>query len=89
MAMSERRETDPDEVIELNGTPTKIRDLPRADAAMHGYGHILGPGEGWRKVLPGNWPYTPQACRRAGGTWPGIWIDPEHLACTGCGLDCT
>jgi len=82
-------EVSPDEIVEVNGVPTRIGDLPPGDAAMFGYGHVLGPGESWRKVLPGDWPYTPKTCRRAGGVWPGTWIDPEHLACTGCGLDCT
>jgi hypothetical protein len=85
----EPREADPGEVVDFNGEPTRIRDLPPAMAAMFGYGHILSPGAEWRKVLPGVWPYTPQTCRRSDCAWPGTWIDDEHLACTGCGLDCT
>lgn len=88
MAASEPREVNPDDIVDLDGIPTRIRDLPRLEAALFGYGHVLIPSDG-REVLPGAWPYTPETCRRADGTWPGTWIDPEHLACTGCGLDCT
>ena len=34
------------------------------------------------------WPYTPNMCLLANNT-RGVWVDPQHLACPGCGLDMT
>jgi hypothetical protein len=65
-------------------------DLPRAEAAMFGYGHLPGPGESWRKVIPGAYPYTPRTCRRGDGLHPGTWLSGgTTLVCGGCGLDVT
>lgn len=83
-------ECNPDEIIEINGDPVRIREMPPADAALYGYGHQLGYGDQWRKQIPGAYPYTPETCRRAGGLFPGTWLfGGTVLVCTGCGLDCT
>lgn len=81
----------PDELIEVNGVPTKIRDLPPIERAMFGYGHFpLGPGEQWRKVQPGEWEYTPETCLLATVEGTSTWSsDGKILVCDGCGLDCT
>lgn len=83
-------EVNPDEIVEINGEPIRISDLPPPEAAMYGYGHWLGHGEHWRKVIPGAYPYTPETCRRADGLFPGTWLfGGTVLVCTGCGLDVT
>ena len=83
-------ESDPDETVRINGVALRVRDLPRAAAAMYGYGHVLPPGDQWREVTPAAWPYRPETCRRAGGLWPGAWLfGGTVLVCTGCGLDVT
>lgn len=83
-------ECDPGEIIEINGAPMMIRDLSPAHAAMFGYGHHLGYGDRWRRVIPGAYPYKPETCRRADGLFPGTWLfSGTVLVCTGCGLDIT
>lgn len=75
--------------IEYDGVEMAVADIPSVfDRAMLGYGHFPSPGG--RPVLdvPGRaWPYTPETCPT--DDCEGEWIDPQHLVCTGCGLDCT
>lgn len=79
--------TDLNQIVELNGISLKIRELPISERPFFGYGHFPSHGIG-RTILPGNWPYTFDTCLEADNP-RGVWIDDEHLACTGCGLDST
>ena len=81
---------DPDEIVEFNGMPTAIKNLPVVHRVLCGMGHDM-----WliqrekREVIPGNWPYIPEDCLRAGET-KRVWInDGQDLVCPGCGIDCT
>lgn len=81
---------DPRAIVTYNGKRVAIEDLPSALLrTMSGYGH-LGPFQ--RPVIERidgkSWPYTPNMCLLADNP-RGVWIDPEHLACPGCGLDVT
>lgn len=81
---------DPRATIKYNGVEIRVEDLPTADLrASMGYGHY-GPFR--RPVIERtdgkSWPYTPNMCLLAANT-RGVWVDPEHLACPGCGLDMT
>lgn len=81
---------DPRATVALNGVEVAIEDLPTASLrASMGYGHI-GPFQ--RPVIERTdgkqWLYTPNMCLIA-DNMRGVWVDPEHLACPGCGLDVT
>lgn len=81
---------DPASTVTYNGVETKIEDLPTADLrAGLGYGHY---GPFLRPVVERTdgkqWPYTPNMCLLASNS-KGVWVNPEHLACPGCGLDIT
>lgn len=81
---------DPQEIVLYDGVPFAIEDLPSAGLrAMHGYGHT-NPFD--RDVVTRtdgkSWPYTPNTCLLADNP-KGVWVDPEHLACPGCGRDGT
>lgn len=81
---------DPRAIITYNGESMAIEDVPSSEIrASLGYGHF-GPFS--RPVIERtdgkNWPYTPNMCLLAGNI-RGVWVDPEHLACPGCGLDMT
>jgi hypothetical protein len=81
---------DPTAVLRADGEEIKIEDLPTAGLrAMMGYGHtepflrpIIERTDGKQ------WPYTPNMCLLASNP-KGVWVDPQHLACPGCGLDFT
>lgn len=82
--MSECSCGDPGTVI-LDGVETRIADLDDKNLrAMFGYGHF-NPYH--RSVLPGDWPHIPDTCQPDNHV--GVWLDESHLACSGCGLDCT
>lgn len=76
--------------IDYNGVNMAVADIPDAWLrAMLGYGHLPSM-VGRRPVLdiPGRtWPYAPATCPT--DDYKGEWIDPQHLVCAGCGLDCT
>jgi hypothetical protein len=81
---------DPQAPVTYNGVSFTIEDLPTSGLrAMFGYGH---PAPFSRAVIlrtdGKQWPYTPNMCLLAGNP-KGIWVDPQHLACPGCGLDMT
>lgn len=81
---------DPAATVTYGTEDVKIEDLPSADLrASLGYGHY-GPFS--RPVIERTdgkqWPYTPNMCLLA-ANYRGVWVDPEHLACPGCGLDIT
>lgn len=81
---------DPRAVIRYNGESMAIEDVPSSEIrASLGYGHY-GPFS--RPVIKRtdgkSWPYTPNMCLLAGNI-RGVWVDPQHLACPGCGLDMT
>ena len=80
-----------DEVVELDGVPTAIRDLPREIAVMFGYGHPHLPGEEWRhQAHSGDYPYTTDTCLLADEPGTNTWLDNgEFLACNGCGFNGT
>jgi hypothetical protein len=89
-AISLNTPVNPGEIIIYNGVPTAIEDLPTANLrALAGYGH---PEPFHRPVieLPEGieWAYTPNMCLVASGH-RGVWVDNEHLACPGCGMDFT
>ena len=83
---------DPYKLLMYNGQPTRIMNLPTQDLrALSGYGHqesdirqrsIVPLPDGFR------WQWKPQECRVADG-FRGVWVDEEHLACPGCGMDFT
>jgi hypothetical protein len=79
---------DLDEIVIVDAVPARIGDMTWPHGAPYGYGHMAIYKANGREQLPGDWRWTPQTCLAAGGG-QGIWIDPEHLACPGCGLDCT
>lgn len=88
MAPTELALVDPDEVIEYNFKPTKIRDLPQDARAGMGMGHFPEHIRAY-ETHPGDWPYTPEECLNAIST-VGVWInDGQNLVCPGCGLDGT
>lgn len=81
---------DPRAIVTYNGQSYTIEDLPTALLrTMSGYGHIK-PFR--RRVIERtdgkSWPYTPNMCLIADNP-RGVWVDPQHLACPGCGLDVT
>ena len=78
--------TNIDEIVNYNGKDIKIRDLPMSERPFFGYGHF--PSHIVRPLIPGDWPYTPSTCLEA-DSMTGVWVDDEHLACTGCGADFT
>jgi len=73
------------QVIEVDGVPTRLGDIPYPLRSMFGYGHIRERG---RQVAPGDWPFTPETCERA-DDGQGVWLTPQLLVCPGCGLDGT
>jgi hypothetical protein len=80
----------PQSPVTYNGVSIAIEDLPTADLrASLGYGHYK-PFH--RPIIQRTdnkpWPYTPNMCLIA-TNHKGVWVDPEHLACPGCGLDMT
>lgn len=83
---------DPKAEIDYNGEVYAIEDVPSVLArAMLGYGHDSSDIVRREHLTrPDNepWAYTPQTCLVASGH-RGVWIDPEHLCCPGCGLDFT
>lgn len=81
---------DPAALVNYNGVPTKIEDLPTAELrAMAGYGHFHPfHREVIQRTDGKQWPYTPNMCLLANNQ-TGVWVDPAHLACPGCGMDLT
>lgn len=75
-----------------NGEKYAIEDLPSpALRAMMGYGHHpVDLPRRERLTRPDNvpWTYTPETCLIASNV-KGVWLDAEHLACPGCGVDYT
>lgn len=90
-AMSKKAPVDPERIIEHNGVPTKLEDLPTAsDRAMFGYGHFQPFSRPVNERPDGvNWPYTPNMCLVADQHTNWVWVDSEHLSCPGCGIDGT
>jgi hypothetical protein len=79
---------DPSTTVMHEGVETKIEDLPTAELrALAGYGHFNPfSSEVLERPDGKQWPYTPNMCLIA--TNPGgVWLDPEHLACPGCGKE--
>lgn len=77
----------PNEVIEYNGSPMRIKDVP--DTATR---HFLGLGHFRedRPTLPGAWPYSPENCIYTDPCEGNKWVNGgQTLVCTGCGLDVT
>jgi hypothetical protein len=74
--------------VTYKGVAMAVADVPNPYLrAMLGYGHYPDHN---RPVLAGGWPWTPATCPT--DDYPesvGIWLDEEHLACRGCGLDIT
>jgi hypothetical protein len=68
----------------------RVEDLPTAQLrAQFGYGHF--PAFRNEVVLRPDgvlWRYTPNMCLVA-DLGRGVWVDPSHLVCPGCGLDVT
>lgn len=81
---------DPKTTTDYRGDEIAIEDLPTPELrASFGYGHfqpfnrnVIHRPDG---VL---WPYTPNMCLVA-DIGKGVWLDEDHLACPGCGLDFT
>lgn len=81
---------DPTAILRSDGEEIRIEDLPTAEMrAMMGYGHFQPFHRPVIERTDGKqWPYTPNMCLLANNP-KGVWVDPEHLACPGCGLDGT
>jgi hypothetical protein len=81
--------TDLKHEVEYNGQVVATRDLPAPIRHHFGYGHFPEQGDAVIPHPEGKiWPYTPDTCLRADDL-SGLWVDSEHLACPGCGLDVT
>lgn len=84
---------DPYKLILHNGRATRIVDLPTADLrALSGLGHQPSDIR-QRDIIPwplqeGKWLWKPWECRVSDG-FRGVWVDDQHLACPGCGMDFT
>lgn len=91
-AMNDRLVTDPKGLVTVNGEDFHLEDVPsiRLRAAF-GYGHFPGDVKHREHLIRPDelpWPYTPSTCLVPEGK-VGVWVDEEHLACPGCGLDFT
>lgn len=85
-------------IVELNGVPTKVKDLKGANnRAMFGYGHFPEAMQN-RDIVHAHllaepnhvYRYTPANCNTDQYTNNNIWTkDSTVLACRGCGLDVT
>lgn len=91
-AMNKRLVTDPKGLVTVNGEDFHIEDVPSiALRASFGYGHYsfdIKRREHLKRPDKLPWPYTPSTCLTPNGHI-GVWVDEEHLACPGCGLDFT
>jgi hypothetical protein len=92
-ALAEKNVIDPRQIVTYNGESYEIRDLPSVMARFGwGYGHHpvdVRHREHLSRPDAKPWLYTPETCLVAGAGVAGVWIDAEHLACPGCGLDFT
>lgn len=74
----------------IDGKDMKVRDVPYPDSVLFGIGHDPAYKTERREVQPGDWPFTPEGCQKAGEITANTWNDEGTvLACNGCGLDCT
>lgn len=77
-----------DATVEVNGIPTKIRDMSHDYKAMMGFAHFSGDIARRERHL-GIGIDEPENCTRADET-SGTWINyGQNLVCPGCGLDFT
>lgn len=81
---------DPRTIVLYDGFTYPIENLPSPKLrAMFGYGHYSRSDRPVIERTDGKpWPYTPKTCRLADNP-KGVWVDPQHLACPGCGRDGT
>lgn len=83
-----------DRLITWGGVDIPVRAIPDLEErAACGVGHFPFDVH-HRSVLPAPadqaWPYKPETCLTDLYLGQGgLWVDPEHLACRGCGLDFT
>lgn len=82
-----------DYLVRYNGQPMRLVYLPTQDLrAAAGFGHFEWDIKN-RAIIPwplpeGKWPAKPEMCPVADGH-RGVWVDRDHLACPGCGMDFT
>lgn len=96
-AMAYNSPIDPETVVLHNNVPYRILDLPhRGLQVQHGYGHWTNDIDRRPQLTRPDgvpWAYTPETCCIAAGPPArparGVWIDDQHLACPGCGVDFT
>lgn len=81
---------DPRELVSYNGATFPIENLPTLELrAMFGLGHYPPSDRPVVQRSDGKpWLFTPDTCRLADNP-KGVWVDPQHLACPGCGRDGT